>query len=385
MLALQVKMGSSPVVLDVGSFMSKAGFAGDDAPRELNQSVVGRVKHPGPPCMLSASGVPQRTTYVGAEAYSKSGILNLTWPVDHGVVVEWNAFEQLVDHTLAGLQATLPAPIFLAEAPGTSAADRQRMGELMFERFNASELCTRDASLWALHAAGKDTGCVVDFGEHECRVNPIYKSHVQSHAVTRLPVGASQLLQFLRQLLKKSEQQCTVIGAQQIKETMLCVSRDGEAGLQAAGTPTRLYEPEGPDDDTCAVDGSTERFQVPEALFRPALLALDAPGLVGCIAASMDLCDFGVRREIIGSVLLCGGLSQRAGLRDRLLCELRAIMPDTDVAVTVLREGGHLAWLGGSMVASAWENQHRPCVTVSRADWAEQGPAAMLRMSPDLN
>jgi actin-related protein len=136
-------MGSSPVVLDVGSFMCKAGLAGDDAPRELNQSVVGHLKHPGAACMISATGQPQRTAYVGAEAYSKFGILSLTWPVDHGVtpatrkqgplplplprqrvkvraliepspvqvVVEWNAFEQLVDHTLTSLQACRHAPL----------------------------------------------------------------------------------------------------------------------------------------------------------------------------------------------------------------------------------------------------------------------------------
>ncbi len=125
-------MEAVPVVLDVGSFMCKAGFAGDDAPRELNHSVVGRVKHAGAnPCMISATGLPQRTTYVGAEAYSKLGILNLTWPVDRGVVVEWTDFEQLVDHTLHSLQATLPAPVFLTEVPGTSAADRVRIGEYL--------------------------------------------------------------------------------------------------------------------------------------------------------------------------------------------------------------------------------------------------------------
>jgi actin len=331
--------------------------------------------------MLSANGLPQRTTYVGAEAYSKLGLLNLTWPVDRGVVVEWSAFERLVDHTLSSLQATLPAPVFLTEAPGTSAADRVRTGELMFEKFNASELCTRTASLWALYAAGKETGCVVDFGEHECRIVPIYKAHVLLHAVTRLPVGGSQLLQFLRQLLTKNGQQCTVRVAQQIKETMLQVSRDGAAGLDARGTPTRLYQPNDPDDGTCAVDGAADLCcQVPEALFRPSLLGLDAPGLVGCIAASMALCDLGVRGEVFGNVVLCGGLSQLPNLRDRLTSELCALMPDTAVDVTAPREGSHSAWIGGSIVASSNRG-----VTVSRKDWAEQGSAAILRMSPDLN
>jgi actin-related protein len=254
----------------------------------------------------------------------------------------------------------------------------------MFERFNASQLCTRTASLWALYAAGKETGCVVDFGEQECRVVPVYKAHVLSHAVTRLPFGGSHLLQYLRQLLTKSGQQCTVGVAQQIKETMLHVSRDGRAGLEGSSTPMRLFQPDDPDDhNMCAVDGPAELcFQVPEALFRPSLLALDAPGLVGCIQASMDLCDPDVRAEVFGNTLLCGGLSQLPHLRDRLVFELRALMPDVAVDVAVPREGCHSAWIGGSIAASSSLGS---TVSVSREDWAEQGSAAILRMSPDLN
>jgi actin len=205
---------------------------------------------------------------------------------------------------------------------------------------------------------------------------------VLSHAVTRLPVGGSHLLQYLRQLLTKSGHQCTVRVAQQIKETMLHVSRDGRAGLEG-GTLMRLYQPDDPDDDTCAVDGPVELcFQVPEALFRPSLLALDAPGLVGCIQASMDLCDPGVRAEVFGNMLLCGGLSQLPHLRDRLASELRVLIPDTAMDVTAPREGSHSAWIGGSIATSSSLGS---TVSVSREDRAEQGSAAILRMSPDLN
>jgi actin-related protein len=35
------------IVVDNGSGMCKAGFAGDDAPRAVFPSIVGRPKHPG--------------------------------------------------------------------------------------------------------------------------------------------------------------------------------------------------------------------------------------------------------------------------------------------------------------------------------------------------
>jgi actin len=351
--------------------MVKAGFSGDDAPRSVFPSIIGRPRNE-----MAMQGSAKKEYFIGDDAQARRGICTIRYPIEHGVVTNWDDMEKIWHHTFYNELRVQPESnnVMLTEAPMNPKMNREKMTQIMFETFSVSAMYVGIQAVLSLYSSGRTTGIVLDAGDGVSHTVPIYEGYSLPHAIMRVDMAGRDMTEHMMKLLMETGTSFTTSAEKEIvrsiKEQLCYVALDYEeemtnASKNAAEEPFELP-------DGTIINVGTQRFRCPEALFKPAHIGLEAPGFHEMTYQSIQKCDIDVRRDLFSNIVLSGGTTMYKGLPERLAKEVGNLAPSSvKPKVVAPPERKYSVWIGGSILSSLTTSQS---MWTQKREYDEAGP-----------
>lgn len=423
------------LVFDIGHHSLRVGYAQEDTPKAEIPAQIGVGEDNSPSVKSDAVDAeekksdPSNITTGKNKYYIDTTYLNVprknvdvTTYMKDGMIEDWDLFEKVLDYTYNKVihSESEYHPVLMSEAPWNIRNKREKLMELMFEKYNVPAFFLAKNAVLAAFANGRSTAIVVDSGATHTSAVPVQDGFVLTQAIVKSPLGGDYITMQCNQYLAENDIEIVPPYMIQSKEvvkdkekpkwvkksslpevnnswhnymtkkvvqdfqmSVLQVSENPYDEKQISTIPAVHYEfPNGYHQDF-----SCERFKIPEALFDPSMVQMKGMntmlGVAHIVTTSVGMCDVDVRPALYSSVVVTGGNSFLQGFPERLNRDLSVRIPTSMrlkmIACSGAAERRFGAWIGGSILASIGTFQQ---MWISSQEYEEGGKVQVERKCP---
>ena len=188
------------LVFDPGHYSLRVGYAGEDCPKSEIPSVVGvspDTEGDGGESMDIDGGTPSKKDF--KKKYS-IGTTSLNFPkkdceistyLKDGMIDNWEIFEELMNYSYKNVirSESEEHPVLFSEASWNQKGRREKLTEIMFEKYNIPAFYLVKNSVLSAFANGRSTGLVIDSGASQTSAVPIHDGYVLQAAIVKSPLA----------------------------------------------------------------------------------------------------------------------------------------------------------------------------------------------------
>jgi len=378
-------MSKAPIVCDNGTGFVKCGYAGSNFPAHIFPSMIGR------PLMRyeeDFKNIDLKDVMVGDECSLHRSMLEISYPVDNGIVQDWKGMGHLWDYTFKDRLKIDPKEhkILLTEPPLNPKDNQKKMLQVMLETYQFEAAKVSIQAMLVLYAQGLLTGVVVDSGDGVTHIVPVWEGICPPNLIKRLNVAGRHMTRYLIKLLQVRgyafNRSADFETVRQIKEQFCYVGHDLEVESRLALETTVLMQsytlPDGR-----VIKLGRERYEAAEVLFKPSLIDVEGDGIADMLFNMIQDADIDLRPAFYKHIVLSGGSTMYPGLPSRLEKEMKRLylekvlkndkkkLSKFKLRIEDPPRRKHMVFLGGSVLADIMKD--RPEFWISKKEWEEHG------------
>ncbi|MCP9257794.1 Actin-like protein 6A [Dirofilaria immitis] len=419
------------LVFDPGSHTFRVGFAGEEFPKGDIPSQVGMreiLDEMDDTVDQNARKTKMKEYFIGRTFVNvPRARTEIKSYMKDCMIDDWDVFEQLVDYSYSRIlfSESQYQPVLFSEAAWNTKANREKLTELMFEKYNVPTFYVVKNAVLSCYANGRTAGLILDSGATQTSAVPVFDGYCITHgtlfinlmAVVKQPVGGDMIAEQCRLMLE--EQKIDLVPSYKIaskevvnemeppiwteKKNLPEVTKSYEtymekqiledlaaSVLQCCDTPIDVeFAEKLPSSPFCFPNGYSKEFQaerikIPEGLFDTNYLkAVNASSIMSVsqiAATACGMCDIDIRPTMYSGLMVTGGNSLLMGFTERLNHDLAHKCPPTIklrvYAAPTPMERRFGAWIGGSILASLGAFQQ---MWISRAEYDDEGKSIVSK------